>query len=331
MIRYFLIIFLLHLSVLLQAQQDSCRFVFYNVENIFDTIDNPGTRDEEFLPDGNRSWNGWKYQQKLNKTYQTLMAVKEWQKLSLIGLCEIENRQVLANLIYKTPLYQYGYQVIHKDSPDERGVDVALLYRPEDFSVEGYEAITITFPFDSTDKTRDILYVKGVLFGADTLHVFINHWPSRYGGYMKTKKKREYAAEILSGKVDSISAKNKNAAIVIAGDFNDEPTDSSIERLMQKTKQTKLINLLANEERGTTKYRSQWFMFDQLIVSENLFANNTSSALHVSNAEISRFPFLFSDDERYGGKKLFRTFTGPKYMGGYSDHLPVFMDFKKRQ
>jgi endonuclease/exonuclease/phosphatase family metal-dependent hydrolase len=326
MSRFFLVLLALAFSLSSKAQPDSCRFVFYNVENLFDTIDSPNTRDEEFLPEGDRHWNGWKYQQKLNKIYKTLMAVKGWHKLSLIGLCEIENRQVLANLIYKTPLYQYDYQIIHTDSPDERGVDVALLYNPDDFSMLRSETLEIRFPFDSTDKTRDILYAKGIMFGADTLHVFLNHWPSRYGGYMKTKKKREFVASILARKIDSIAIKQKDAKILIAGDFNDEPSDSSLEKLTDETNQADLVNLLENTQDGTTKYRSQWYLFDQLIVSNNLL--KPAKGLHALNPQIGRFPFLLTEDERYGGMKVFRTFAGPRYIGGYSDHLPVFLDLK---
>lgn len=326
MLRFLIILLALSIVLSSEAQEDSCRFVFYNVENLFDTIDSPGTKDEEFLPEGERRWNGWKYQQKLNKVYKTLMAVKGWQKLSLIGLCEIENRQVLANLIYKTPLYQYDYQIIHTDSPDERGVDVALLYSPDDFSVLRSETLEIRFPFDSTDRTRDILYVKGIMFGADTLHLFLNHWPSRYGGYMKTKKKREFAASILAGKIDSIASKEREAKILIAGDFNDEPSDSSIEKLTSETNETGLVNLLEKTNNGTTKYRSQWYMFDQLIVSKSLL--KPVKGVQAINPQIGQFPFLLTEDERYGGMKVFRTFAGPRYIGGYSDHLPVFLDLK---
>ncbi len=326
MLRFLIILLALSFTLNTQAQEDSCRFVFYNIENLFDTVDSPDTRDEEFLPEGERRWNGWKYQQRLNKIYKTLMAVKGWQKLSLIGLCEIENRQVLANLIYKTPLYQYDYQIIHTDSPDERGVDVALLYRPGDFSLLSSETLEIRFPFDSTDKTRDILYVKGIMFGADTLHLFLNHWPSRYGGYMKTKKKREFAASVLARKIDSVASHQKEAKILIAGDFNDEPTDSSLEKLTSETHHTELVNLFAKTNTGTTKYRSQWYLFDQLIVSKSLL--KPVEGIQAINPQIGQFPFLLTEDERYGGMKVFRTFAGPLYIGGYSDHLPVFLDLK---
>lgn len=326
MLRFIIFLLALTFSLSSNAQPDSSRFVFYNVENLFDTIDSPNTRDEEFLPEGDRHWNGWKYQQKLNKIYKTLMAVKGWQKLSLIGLCEIENRQVLANLIYKTPLYQYDYQIIHTESPDERGVDVALLYSQDDFSLLSSETLEIRFPFDTTDKTRDILYVEGVLFGADTLHLFLNHWPSRYGGYMKTKKKREFVASLLARTIDSVATKEKEANILIAGDFNDEPSDSSLEKLMDETNQADLLNLLEKTKKGTTKYRSQWYLFDQLIVSKSLLKPHEKLQAH--NPQIGRFPFLLTDDERYGGMKVFRTFAGPRYIGGYSDHLPVFLDLK---
>ena len=322
-------VLLVAMPAFVSAQQESCRLVFYNVENLFDTINEPGKRDAEFLPEGDRRWDGYKYYQKLQKIHKALAAVKEWEDLTFIGLCEVENKTVVSHLLYKTPLYQDGYQIIHQDSPDERGVDVALLYRPENFELTDYEYLPVSFSFDPTDKTRDILYAKGVLFGSDALHLYVNHWPSRYGGYMKTKPKREYAAQVLAAHIDSVAKHNPDAQIIVTGDFNDEPTDTGITTLLSNITQTTLRGLLNNKKQGTTKFRSQWYLFDQIWVSENL--TDTSSSLNTKNASIGDFPFLLKEDERYGGQKLDRTFLGPRYVGGTSDHLPVFVDIIKQK
>lgn len=319
---FFIIMLIMSLSTV--GQDTSCRFVFYNVENLFDTIDSPDTRDEEFLPQGDRHWNGWKYSQKLKRIYKTLVAVKQWETLSFIGLCEIENKTVVSNLLYKTPLYREGYRILHQDSPDERGVDVALLYREEDFTLLHHEFIRVSFPFDSADHTRDILYAKGLVFNSDTIHIYLNHWPSRYGGYMKTKPKRNYTAKLLAEHISNhVLINNPEAHILIAGDFNDDPSDESLQTLLQKTTDIPL-KLMVPPDKGTTKFRSQWYLFDQVYASESLI--NNPSGLNVSNASIAKLPFLIQEDERYGGQKLFRSFLGPKYIGGYSDHLPVYID-----
>lgn len=327
--RFFIILICLLTVVASSAQTKSCRFMFYNVENLFDTINNPDTRDEEFLPEGNRHWGSWKYQTKLNHIYKVIMAVKEWETLPFIGLCEVENKTVLNHLLYKTPLFQNGYKIIHQDSPDERGIDVAMLYQPGEFTLINYQYFPLKFQEDPTDRTRDLLYVKGTVFGGDTLHFFINHWPSRYGGYSLTAPKRLAAARFLTKKVDSITKTNAHAAIIIAGDFNDEPSDESITALLEEAESDRLISLPLSGNTGTTKYRSQWYLFDQVIVSKSL--THEKNGLSVKEMQIGMFPFLLHDDERYGGEKPYRTYLGPRYQGGFSDHLPVFIDIVKQK
>ncbi len=173
------------------CQESHFRVMFYNVENLFDTKDDSLTSDEEFLPDGDRHWNTNKFYKKLNNIYKVILGVGEWNPPAIVALCEIENRFVLNQLVYQTPLKKFDYKVVHFESPDRRGIDVAMLYRKELFHVDTAFPIQINFPFDENSKTRDILYVKGSFDKKDTIHFFINHWPSRYGGYMQTKPKRE--------------------------------------------------------------------------------------------------------------------------------------------
>ena len=304
--------------------------MFYNVENLFDTINHPDRKDDAFTPKGEYHWNTDKYQTKLRRIYKTIMSVKEWEELPLIGLCEIENRRVLNNLIYKTPLFQFDYKIIHKDSPDERGIDVALLYQDEYIEVKTKRFIEIRFPFDTTDKTRDILYAKTLISGKDTLHIFLNHWPSRYGGYMQTQPKRNFAAKMLAQSLDTLLNETPKANIIIAGDFNDTPDGKSIKLLKKETKNTTLKSLPLSDSSygGTLKYKSQWQHFDQILVSDALLDKN-GLGVAAKKLNTPKASFLIQKDKRYQGKKPFRFLRGPKYIGGYSDHLPIFIDIRK--
>jgi len=330
MVKYLLLILILSSSVDVSGQDNTFRFMFYNVENLFDTIDNPAKRDEAFTPKGEYHWNKYKYNTKLQHIYKTIMSVKEWEELPLIGLCEIENHRVLNHLLYKTPLYQYNYHVIHQDSPDERGIDVALLYQAEYVEILDRRFISIRFPFDTTDKTRDILYVKTLLSGNDSLHIFLNHWPSRYGGYMQTQPKRNYVAKVLAHTIDTLFNESSESNILIAGDFNDALGDESIELLIKEVTTTRLKSLpLSSSSRpGTLKYRSQWQHFDQIIVSQGLMSKKGLS-LTQNQISTGKASFLIQKDNRYQGWKPFRYLQGPKYIGGYSDHLPIFIDIRR--
>jgi len=241
-------------------------------------------------------------------------------------------------LVYETPLKKFDYKVVHFESPDRRGIDVAMLYRKESFQVDTAFPIPINFPFDANSKTRDILYVKGTFDNLDTIHLFVNHWPSRYGGYMKTKPKREYVASVLKMATDSILKINNQANIVIMGDLNDGPIEESlVEFLQAKTdtneiKSKQLVNLLAlNADAGTLKYQGQWDLFDQVIVSGTMLDSGTGYKVKGSEAHIFKQDFLLEDDEKYLGQKPFRTYSGFKYIGGYSDHLPVYLDVFYRE
>ncbi len=204
------------------------RIMFYNVENLFDIYNDSLTNDDEFTPEGERRWNNYRFYKKLNNLSKVIISIGEWDPPAVVGLCEIENRFVLNKLIYETPLKNFDYKIIHSESPDRRGIDVALLYRKSKFEPLFYYPVRINFPGDTLSKTRDILYVKGVFSGIDTAHLFINHWPSRYGGYEDSKTKRLFVASVLRNKIDSIFFTEMNPGIIIMGDFNDEPWDESI-------------------------------------------------------------------------------------------------------
>ena len=225
----------------------SLRFMFYNVENVFDTINNPNANDEEFLPGGMRNWNAYRYYEKRNKIYKTMIAAGGWKPPELIGLCEIENETVIQNILWNTPFSKFNYKYIHQNSPDHRGIDVALLYDPEAFFPVSKQFIPLHLP-ESYSSTREILYVKGHNKNQDTLHLFVNHWPSKWGGAVKSQPKRNLAAKTLKEVTDSIFQANIQAKIIITGDFNDQPEAESIQNFLNvhKVEDTLAPNKLYN-------------------------------------------------------------------------------------
>ena len=330
----FLALVLCTLSTFGNKNESNYRIMFYNVENLFDMDDDPETIDEEFLPKGDRFWNEKKFYNKLNRIFQVIMAAGEGQLPAVIGFCEIENQKVLDLLLFKTALGKLGYKIIHKESPDSRGIDVALIYQKDLFHPVSYEAIPVIDPGDDQFKTRDILYVQGTL-GADTLHFFVNHWPSKYGGVVETKSLRALAAITLRSKIDSILAINHSGKIVLMGDFNDSPFDESISQHLKAknnfdTIETdEIYNLAypqANANKGTNKYQGKWEMIDQIIVSGALLNDNNGITTTVDQFKIFGPEFLLEDDKNFLGEKPFRTYQGFKYNNGFSDHLPVLLD-----
>ena len=313
------------------------RFVFYNVENLFDTFDDSLTHDGEFLPWGMKGWKTERYEDKLKKIFKVLVNVGGWELPEMIGLCEIENRLVLEDLIKKTPLTREKYGIIQEDSPDARGIDLGFLYRKDAFLPLNHEAINITFPFDSTTKTRDLLYIEGLVNSKkDTLHVFICHFPSRRGGKEASQPKRAYVASQVRKRVEAIMRSNPNAKIIVTGDFNDEPTDKSIlevlhakgnwEDLKNGEFHNYMYNFKVKEGLGTYKYQGYWNMLDQWIVSQGLMDNQSKSYLKSNSGQIFKRPWLMQDDPDAPGQKPFRTYGGSFYYGGYSDHLPIYLD-----
>jgi predicted extracellular nuclease len=315
--------------------KNEMRIMFYNVENLFDTIDNPEKNDEDFLPEGNNRWNSWRYHQKLKNIYKVITAVGGWEPPDVIGFCEIENRFVLEELLKKTPLRNYGYQIAHHESPDRRGIDVGLIYRPDKFKWLHDEPMKVSFDNDESFRTRDILYVKALVFNKDTLHLFVNHWPSRLGGALESEAKRIQAASVARKKIDSILLLNPQANILLMGDFNDYPDNKSLyENLRAKKrtdpiKQGDLVNLMFEiheKHDGSHKYQNHWGALDQIIVSANMLQEEFPLQVKNRTATVFKADFLLKDDERWMGKEPFRTFEGFRYTGGFSDHLPVFTD-----
>ncbi len=322
----------------LRSEASRFRVVFYNVENLFDIYDDSLKLDNEFTPEEIRHWDNRKFYKKLNNIYRVILNVGEWEPPAIVGLCEIENRFVLNKLVYDTPLNKFEYKIIHEESPDKRGIDVAMLYRPDLFTPLFYKNIKIQFPFDTASRTRDILYVKGLVYDTDTIHFFVNHWPSKYGGLMATKPKRTFVASVLKSQVDSLFNMSDSIKIFIMGDFNDEPYDESVVNHLgakpdtSEFKPNELVNLMAGiykkEKIGTLKYQGQWNVLDQFIVSGSLVNNSKGIAISAEGPQIFHPQYLLEEDDKYTGKKPFRTYTGMKYNGGFSDHFPVYVDLE---
>jgi len=314
-----------------QIENKGIRVMFYNVENLFHPSNDSVKNDDEFTPKGTRYWSYRRYNDKLRNIAKTAIAVGEWDAPAVIGLCEIENIQCLNDLIYNSPLKNYGYKILHYECGDKRGIDVALLYRPELFKLIDSEPYVLKFGPNSR-PTRDILYAKGIVNKTDTLHLFINHWPSRYGGQLATAPKREKAAEVLKSKYDSLLALNPLANIIALGDFNDHPDDVSMKDILKAKKDTvnleidDLVNSMWQFELtgGTHKYQHVWGVLDQVILSQNLVFSKHNLFASLSTTHIFKAEWLLEKDDV--GTKLNRTYNGFKYHGGYSDHLPIYVD-----
>jgi exonuclease III len=320
---------------------DAMRIVFYNAENLFDPADDTAKFDESFAPEGGNHWSKYKYWIKQKKIAQVISAVGGWEAPALVGLCEVENRHVLINLVSGTGLKKYKYSIIHHESPDRRGIDVALIYRKEKFLKISDTAYQVRFPFDTASRTRDILYVKGLALDADTIHIFVTHWPSKYGGAFVTIPKRKYVAKQIKSYADRILKQNINAKIIIMGDFNDTPDDESVRqglspKPIDKFRKGDLINLMETIEThhlGTHFYGggatgNEWSVLDQMIVSSGLL--DGKKGLHIKNKEAHIFSAAFLLENNSEGIIVpNRTFHGMKYHGGYSDHMPVYLDLEK--
>lgn len=309
--------------------------VFWNVENLYDPFDDSLTNDEEFTPAGTKHWTWNKFRRKTDQLAKTLGVVAGWALPDLIGLCEVENRMVLHQLIRHGVLRTGQYQIVHHESPDRRGVDVAFLYRPDRFTVLADKVLTIRFPFDTSARTRDILMVKGLVHGRDTLHLFVNHWPSRRGGQQSSAPRRNYVGTLLRKSADSLFRHDSTANIVIMGDLNDDPEDLSVlthlgaKNSVADLHAGALYNLMGIRNRtrpeGTLKFRDQWSTFDQFIVSGAMLMGKAGLITAPDHAFVCMATFLVEEDLQFFGVKLKRTYAGPKYLGGFSDHLPILL------
>jgi len=322
----------LHSACSQSNDSNSFPILFYNVENLFDCFNDSLTNDEEFLPNGNNHWSFYRYNNKVNKIAKVILASNNWNPPALVGLCEVENKKVMSRLVWETGLSEHGYRFVHHESPDRRGIDVALLYCKDKFEIIQERAVSMTLS-ERNFFTRDILYVKGVAFGSDTLNVFVCHWPSKYGGDMHSEWKRVYVASRLRDICDSLFAGNKDCNIIVMGDLNESPQSEAVYNSLKAREEgtgVELINLASKFKSdvagGTIKYRGHWDIFDQIIVSNSLLQEPFTT----DGMSIVDLPFLLEPDNSYSGVRPFRTYLGPQYHGGFSDHLPAKVVIRKR-
>ena len=332
-----LFIFLIFSFSAISQDNDVLRVAFWNLENFFDPFVDSTKMYNEYTPQGAQRWTLTRFYKKRNNLYKAILSFSDNRALGLLGLCEVENTFVTTMLFQDTPLKKHNYRCVHYESRDRRGIDVALMYSIDKLTLIYSEAFSIKDNLNKHYRSRDILYAKFCCKGNDTLHCFVNHWPSRYGGERETIYHRCVAARHLRGKIDSlIKVSGEIPKIIVMGDFNDTPYDKSIVDVLKSVpcedamEEDTLINLFSDNNilgfEGTLKHKYSWQTFDQIMISKTLLHNKKSLHYKDKSATIFHENFLFIDDDAYGGKKLFRTYVGPKYHGGYSDHLPVYMD-----
>lgn len=313
--------FLLFFAVSSVSAQ-SLTFVELNCENLFDYHDDEGKDDAEYLPEATRHWTKKRYWRKLNNIAQELLSTSDEGIPDLIALCEVENDSVLHDLTKRSLLRNAGYEYLMTSSPDLRGIDVALLYSPFSFAPIRSYSIRVN-PVEDMRPTRDILYACGATITADTLHVFVVHMPSRYGGERYSRPFRKAVADRLCQSLDSIQRLSSDAQILIAGDFNDGPDSPVLQQICQHsirnlTKEAKGQNGV----RGTYRYKGEWESIDHILASPNIYNKVESARIHAPK-------FLLEDEKLYGGYRPRRTYNGMRYQPGYSDHLPLVVRLKK--
>ena len=310
-------------------KREELRIAFWNFENFFDPFADSTRVYNEFTENGGQHWTKQRFYRKRNNMFKAILAISENEPLAVLGIAEIENQYVLNALFNQTPLKTHNYRIVHYEGDDKRGIDVALAYCIDKLQLVYTEPIKIKNPKSKSYRTRDILYAKFSDRRGDTIHIFVNHWPSRYGGERETIKLRALAATTLRHKVDSLAALPQELPkIIIMGDFNDTPEDPSIKDVLCKN--DVLVNLFTDGKKlgfeGTLKHQYNWQIFDQIIVSKSLIDSRIGLVYKQNSATIFHGDFLFEEDDSFGGLRLFRTYVGPKYFGGYSDHLPVYID-----
>lgn len=313
-----------------KANKSLYTVAFYNLENLFDTEDHPDKLDADFTPNGRLKWTQERYERKLFKLASTISKIG-WESTgrvpSLIGVAEVENKTVLRDLLAIDSLKEHKYSYVHYDSPDERGIDNALIYDAAVFEVLHSEAIPLMVYNEGNvqDMTRDILYVRGKLNGED-VHIFVNHWPSRRDGGVETEYKRVKASETIIAFMAGLEETYSNPNYIIMGDFNDGPKALSVKNLVEKKQLFNPMERLLTPKRGSANYKFNWSLFDQIIISHS-FLNYESKTHSFNTSNIFDEQFLKEYKGKFKGSP-FRTYVGRKYMGGYSDHFPVYIQLK---
>ncbi|WP_225036104.1 endonuclease [Winogradskyella sp. SM1960] len=309
---------------------DYYSIAFYNIENLFDIENDPLTNDDDFLPTSAKRWTIKRYQNKLMKLGTAISKIgKDDTEVApvLVGLAEVENQKVLSDLIHSKNLKDENYDYVHYNSLDERGIDVALLYKTDFFSVHYSETFSVYLQNErgQRDYTRDILLVQGELHN-EQVHIIVNHWPSRREGVKESEVKRIAAANVVNSIIKNLKSENPETKIIVMGDFNDNPNCKSLEILEKESSLYNPFKTVWSRDNGSLSYNFQWNLFDQILFSTNFFDTNNSN-LSFSDAQVFKSKFLEQYKSKYKGQP-FRTYVGLKYKGGYSDHFPVFIQLK---
>lgn len=304
--------FVVLLCCQMRAQQ-TFTIMSYNIENAFDTIHDEGKNDYEYCDGGERKWSQYRLFQKLKSVGKVIAAADEKRPVDLIGLCEVENDTVMQCLTQRTSLSSLGYRYIMTNSLDERGIDVALLYSPFTFHPIETESIR---PKTKKDKTRDILHVAGTIAGGDTLDVYVVHLPSKRGGSEGQKLSMSICQQ-LQAHTDSVRTLRQHPNLLIMGDFNAETNSQQLKLL---TRSHHLIDRTAKLQPGTYKYQGEWSILDHILTHTTTLSHQQTRILNLS--------FLTEPDPTHGNVKPYRTYQGPVYQGGVSDHLPVVSVFQ---
>lgn len=315
-----------------KKEENTLTVAFYNVENLFDTKDDPNTLDDDFTTDGKKRW-GYKWYKKKIKRLSSVISQLGIHRSkfppAIVGLVEVENAKVVADLVNSSSLRGHHYDYVHYDSPDERGIDVALMYHKQVFELIASEAFPVYLENEEgeRDYTRDILKVSGYLKG-ELIHILVNHWSSRREGATATEHKRITAAETARTIVSSISDKELNPKIIIMGDFNDDPTNKSVQEYLVKDDFFNPMEALLEKGIGTLTYNGNWNLFDQIIFSKNFLEKNKGT-LYFERAEVFQKKWMRVFKGKLKGSP-FRTYIGKWYQGGFSDHFPVYAFLKRK-
>ena len=300
---------------------------FYNLENLFDISNDATKHDNDFLPQSDKRWTKKRYDRKLYKLGQVISKIgfDDTQKPpAIVGLAEVENKNVIQDLIKSKDLELYNYDYVHYNSQDERGIDVAMIYDKTVFTVERSKTYSVYLEDDIGDQdyTRDILLVSGMLH-SEKIHCIINHWPSRREGELESMHKRMKAAEKVLEIIGAIRIEDPNAKLLVMGDFNDNPSNESIKFLTQNAALYNPMETMLSYSRGSLNHNFKWNLFDQILFSTNFFETR-ANALKFHRADIFDQKFLTQYKGKFKGQP-FRTYVGKKYKGGYSDHFPVYI------
>lgn len=314
----------------MNKNMDAFTIAFYNIENLFDIKDDPKKHDSDFLPTSAKRWTLKRYQRKLLKIGTVISKIGDEDAQFapvIVGLAEVENKKVLSDLVNSEHLKDENYHFVHYDSQDERGIDVALLYKEDVFKVENSETFSVYFEKELgvQDYTRDILLVQGKL-NDENINIIINHWSSRREGVKETEYKRIAAAKVVNSIIGKIKLEDNDSKVIVMGDFNDNPNSNSIDLMEKESGIFNPFKTVWSREKGSLSHNFQWNLFDQILFSTNFF-DRSNSALIFDKADVFNSKFLTQYDGKYKGQP-FRTFVGNKYKGGFSDHFPVFIQLK---